>query len=361
MSRTITSVLSSAIGASCSGLAAVEANAVIFPRSAVGAKTWDDCVVDFVVDLNTDFIPVFVPGDLPYKFAPDGIMNDNGLLKFNKKVSFLLLENSPLTQKQVKELQNDGYVMMLKDYDGQYILLGIETGLRFLTSSQDLNSTDTHGGIMVEMQESNCNEPQVFNTEQSWIYLVADGYVFIQGLIIPDGTGTPQLAHFETNTTKSCYIGFAGATSTGGVSIVTGTYGSVTYNWIGEKTEVILCVPKETTYFACTDSLFSGSLDLSNLLYLVNVEMMNCDNINSLNTLTSKIIYATSSGLSVAGQKLISDNAYTVYLSGIVDGEIDLTGNDPFPETDISAVHSQTYVDLVQDMTSDGWTFVYST
>ena len=55
-----------------------------------------------------------------------------------------------------------GYVLVIMDNNGQTIGVGIERGLRFVSSSQEISSTETHGGIVVTMTETAVNHPMLF-------------------------------------------------------------------------------------------------------------------------------------------------------------------------------------------------------
>jgi hypothetical protein len=68
------------------------------------------------------------------------------------------------------------------------------------------------------------------------------------------------------------------------------------------------------------------------------------------------------SGLTDAGVKLVIDNAYSLYLTGVENGQIDMTGTTAIDDGDISPVHSDAYSALVGEMVSDGgWTVTYET
>jgi len=166
--------LNTPIGQSCPELVGMRPNAVIYPRT--GVASWnintDNTIVTITFKEGVEPIGVFMPEQLPYKPTVEGTKNDFGLTKFTKKVTFFFVENTHLSHEQIISLQNDGYVLVAVDNVGRSLVFGLEAGLRFLTSSQDFNSTDTHGGIVVEMQEANCNYSMLFTTANAIVPLV---------------------------------------------------------------------------------------------------------------------------------------------------------------------------------------------
>ena len=160
MSRCFNDYLNTAIGSDCPPIIAIENEGWLMLRSEITGRTITDAECDFTP--TGTIINVRVPGDLPYKPKVDGIRTEFGLQKFDKTVEFFFIENSPLTVKQIQQIINEKWVLVLKDFSGQYMVFGLETGLRFATSSQELSSLETHGGVLVTMTEIGCNVPMMF-------------------------------------------------------------------------------------------------------------------------------------------------------------------------------------------------------
>ena len=160
MSRCLNDYLNTAIGSDCPPIIAIENEGWLMLRSEITGRTITDAECDFTP--TGTIIEVRVPGDLPYKPKVDGTRTEFGLQKFDKTVEFFFIENSPLTVKQIQQLINEKWVLALKDFSGQYMVFGLETGLKFFESSQELSSLETHGGVLVTMKEIGCNVPMMF-------------------------------------------------------------------------------------------------------------------------------------------------------------------------------------------------------
>lgn len=146
----------------CPTLAGNRAQGYLIPRSQVAVTPPISQEQAFTVNAGDHIIPVWMDMDYAFKIAAEGTRNDYGLTKFNKTIELFLVENTALTQKQVAQLQNDFYVAVIFDQSGQAMTFGLERGLKFVSSSQDFNSTETHGGIVIIMTESAVNVPMVF-------------------------------------------------------------------------------------------------------------------------------------------------------------------------------------------------------
>ena len=164
---------------SCPQIVGVHENAYIVPRKSIQNKYLTD--VECVFDIIDNLISVFVPGDLPYKPTSSGKNLPRGIVKYDKTVEFFFLENTALTQKQILQLQNDSWVLVFKDNNEQNLVFGLESGLKFKSSSQEFSSTDTHGGIVVVMEELNVNVPMIFTTNAIYDLI---NYEFVHGLTI---------------------------------------------------------------------------------------------------------------------------------------------------------------------------------
>jgi len=360
--------------AGCPSIVGYEANAIIFKRSDVVNRIYTDNVVEFnLVGLP---LPVYVPGDLPFKPSVEGSMNANGLQKFNKKLTFFIVENSPLSQQQVMELENEAYVCLLRTAEGRIEVYGMEAGLRFQSSSQELSSVETHGGISVEMAENNCNYSMVFTTYDVPFTVLT--HEWISGITIGDGTSTPLEASIKTlYTTKTSYIKYPDNTT------VSSTAGVVNKEWDGEAGSVIIIIPKDTGTLYLSDgtnaSKFIGAFDIKESVntlliqycpYITSVSTqkstdVRIDNSVSVETLIAPLatnILAASSGLTDAGVKLILDNAYSLYLDGVIDGQIDLSGTTAIDGSNVSTVHAPAdYNSMISAMELAGWTITIVT
>lgn len=146
----------------CPTSAGIRAQGYLIPRSQVATTPPITHSHAFNVNAGDHIIPVWMDMDYAFKIAAEGTRNDYGLTKFNKTIELFLVENTALTQKQVAQIQNDFYVAVIFDQSGQAMTFGLERGLKFVSSSQDFNSTETHGGIVIIMTESAVNVPMVF-------------------------------------------------------------------------------------------------------------------------------------------------------------------------------------------------------
>jgi hypothetical protein len=153
--------LSTNIGG-CTGIAGARSNAYLIPRASVAGIAFYDSTDVYFTFTAADVIPVYMPMRFPYQLVVESARNDMGLTKHNKSVQLFLVSNTPITQKQVMQLKTVPYVLLYTDNNGQDVAVGMERGLEFQDSSQDLNSTDTYGGIMVTMSEQAVNIPMVF-------------------------------------------------------------------------------------------------------------------------------------------------------------------------------------------------------
>lgn len=151
--------LNTNIGGCPVSVVGMQANSYLTLRKDIQNKTITDAECCFFI--GGGVIPVFVPGDLPYMPTSDGTMGKY-LAKYDKKVEFFFVENTALSQVQIKQLEKESWVWVGKDNNGQTLVFGLEGGLKFVSASQELWSTDTHGGIMVTMQESQVNTPLLF-------------------------------------------------------------------------------------------------------------------------------------------------------------------------------------------------------
>lgn len=189
----------------CPTSAGIRAQGYLIPRLQVATTPPIKQEQAFTVYSNNHIIPVWMDMDYAFKIAAEGTRNDYGLTKFNKTIELFLVENTALTQKQIAQLQNDFYVAVIFDQSGQAMTFGLERGLKFVSSSQDFNSTETHGGIVVIMTESAVNVPMVFANPSPIVPLLGvEGSVLNVSVdidetaLIEDYTFIPSNATVET-------------------------------------------------------------------------------------------------------------------------------------------------------------------
>jgi len=158
------SYLASNIGDGCSAQALnFEARGYLIPTTAIsGIVKYDVVMQDFDIADPTDIIPVFMSMDLPYRLTSEFTKKEMGFTSGDKTVELFIAPNTPLSHKQVMQLNNGAYILAMYDADGQIILVGADRGLRLTSSSQTISSVETHGGIMVTMTEAEAVRPQVF-------------------------------------------------------------------------------------------------------------------------------------------------------------------------------------------------------
>lgn len=255
--RCFNDYLTSSIG-TCSSIAGAMARAYLIARNNITGVTISDAVnVSFVVSDPTDIIPVYIDMDMPYKLGVAATRNEYGLTKVDKTVEIFIAENTPLTQKQVIQLHNDGYVLIIMDNNGQTIGVGIERGLRFVSSSQEISSTETHGGIVVTMSETAVNHPMLFcgdvdivpvtglSVDATSVALIGVGDTdVVNATVLPDGITPATVQTLIVGTgnaavaTATVLSGVVTITSVG-VGITTVTVRTIDGNY---KAEIIVTV-----------------------------------------------------------------------------------------------------------------------
>lgn len=221
----------------CPTSAGIRAQGYLIPRSQVVVTHPISHEQAFTVNSGDHITPVWMDMDYAFKIAAEGTRNDYGLTKFNKTIELFLVENTALTQKQIAQLNNDFYVAVIFDQSGQAMVFGLERGLKFVSSSQDFNSTDTHGGIVVIMTESAVNVPMVFANPSPIVPLIGvtsattsvavgieasytiDDYVFITSdatvkTLVPKSSDESIFTAAETGTGEITITGVASGAAT---------------------------------------------------------------------------------------------------------------------------------------------------
>lgn len=160
--RCFNETISSNIANSCPTYSKPEKNAYLILRSNIMVMTRPLSEEVDPLLISGTAIPVYCPAQLPYKPKSDGTRNAEGLTRYNKSVQFVILENTPLTELQVQQIQKEGWVLLVQDTSGQTMVFGLERGMYFKDASRDFNSTETYGGMSITMEETAVIEPMCF-------------------------------------------------------------------------------------------------------------------------------------------------------------------------------------------------------
>lgn len=196
-------ILNSAVNNTCNNQTPhFDARGYLIPRLSISAVAkYDTVMQDFKIADPTDIIPVFMEMDMPYKLAAEWTKNENGIVSGDKTVELFIAKNTPLTAKQVMQLNNDSYILAMYDYSGQIILVGADRGLRLTASSQGVSSAETHGGFVLTMTETAAIRPQVFSNDID-IVPVMELYTPASQISIDVGEGASfDCIYFPTNAT----------------------------------------------------------------------------------------------------------------------------------------------------------------
>jgi hypothetical protein len=293
--------LDSAINTGCSTPFGMEHNGYLTLRSGIVGKSITDLVATFTP--SESVIPVYQPAqDTAYKPKSDGEKNAYGLIKFAKTIEVFLIPNTELSQNQIMQLKDDEWVFVGKQIDGQYIVFGLERGLRLKTTSQELSSTETHGGILLTFDENMVNYPMLFTDKATFNWI---DYEVITTLTIGNGQITPKKVYLKVDSNKTCY----GVLPNG--MLLTSTSGAIDYDYTGVAGAVKLVVPKDSVNFIMYDgtttaaAAFVGEINLlGNYGY---VDTRGCFGITYLLAHNALIMLANNcdlSALSVANQLL---------------------------------------------------------
>jgi len=194
-------------------------------------------------------IPVYQPvSDLGYKPKAVGEKNSYGLMKFAKTIEVFLIANTELTQTQIMQLKDEDWVFIGKQKNGQNVVFGYERGLSLKTTSQDLNSTDTHGGILLTFDENAVNYPMLFTSD--FIYSLPFYYSLINNGTIANG-GT---VHLSIDIDKTGYVFLPNGT----MLTTIGGLIDTTYSGVGGKITYI--IPKNAVVAILTGGYTAGDV-----------------------------------------------------------------------------------------------------
>lgn len=318
-----TDKLDSAINTSCPTTFGMERNAYLCLRSEINPKTETDLVVDFVPRF---MIPIYQPSENAYKPKSDGERNAYGLNKFQKSIEVFLVANTALTQEQIMWLKDEDWVAVLKQIDGTYIVFGFERGLRLKTTSQDLNSTDTHGGILLTLDENQVNTPMLFGSET--LYNWAFNFDVIYGGTIANG-GSVKLT---IDSDKTGYIKLPNGT------ILTTVAGVIDTTYSGVGGSITYYVPKNSTVCIVSSSGLAGHISYSgfsalsaSVCEITTANLNNCKYISIWGNTALANLYANSAIILDAVDcsltaKSIGDILYSAYIDNREDVVFDFSG-----------------------------------
>lgn len=165
--RCFNDILSSTINGTCNNKTPFfDSRGYLIPVPAITNRTQGDYVIEnFEIPDPSDIIPVFMEMDMPYKLGAEFTKNDFGIVSGDKTVELFIAKNTPLSAKQVMQLNNGAYILAMYDQSKQIILVGADRGLRLTATSQEISSAETHGGIVVTMTEVAAMRPQVFSND----------------------------------------------------------------------------------------------------------------------------------------------------------------------------------------------------
>jgi hypothetical protein len=331
-------------------------------------EIYDDSAMPF----NGSGVTVEVSANHGYKF-------------FNPTVKFPLKPFNPKYANIVSALAKGSELVVILEQEekgtddtSRYVVFGLQGGLMCTTPTFEMANDSVWE---IELVENRADNPALFLYDTDLAGTTAlktllTDYEYISGLSLASGTVTPQAANLKTlYTTSVSYLVLPNGT------IQSSIEGVISYDWEGDAGQVILIVPKNagSLYFSdgSTASKFVGDFNLKTAIetiklqycpYVTSVnsegsENVYIDNSSSIDTLDAPLahnIYAENSGLTAAGVKLVIDNAYSLYLSGVEDGIIDMTGTTAIYDADISSIHADSYSALVSEMVSTGgWTITY--
>ena len=196
-------ILNSAINSTCSNQTPnFEARGYLIPSTNLSwTNKYDTVMQDFTISDPADIVPVFMQMDMPYKLAAEWTKNENGIVSGDKTVELFIAKNTPLSAKQVMQLNNGSYILAMYDQQGQIILVGADRGLRLTASSQEISSAETHGGLVITMTETAAIRPQVFSNDIDIVPMM--GIYFSEiGISVAEGAVAPiNCIYFPTNAT----------------------------------------------------------------------------------------------------------------------------------------------------------------
>ena len=349
-----TDKLDTAINTGCPTTFGMERNGYLCLRCDINPKTESGLVVDFVPRF---MIPIYQPSENAYKPKSEGEKNAYGLTKFQKSIEVFLIANTELSQEQIMWLKDEDWVAVLKQRDETVIVFGFERGLRLKTTSQDLNSTETHGGILLTFDENQVNSPMLFGSETLYDWQDYD-------LIYGGSSGTTATVKLTVDNDKTGYIKLPNGT------VLATTAGVIDTTYSGVAGEITRYVPKNNVGYIS----MVGSTTLGDITYTGNkrIEFSVIAGITGFTSNTvdrvvgigcthlAKAVLPKSYYINLSGciltAKSIGDILYSAHVDNRASVVFNFSGGTNANETAIAAYMLSTYnLDLsnvLEDLTS---------
>ena len=336
--------LDSAINGLCPTILGMENNGYLLLRSDVANRSITDFVASFIP--TSPAIPVYHPlNDLAYKPKSEGTTNAYGLTKFEKSIELFILANTELSQTQLMQLKNNNaeWVFVGIQKDGQIVVFGFERGLKLKTSMQELNSLDTHGGIVLTFDETAVNTPMLFSNALSISYFDMD---MIYGGTIANGGAVK----FEIDNDKTGYIKLPNGT------LLTTVAGVIDTTYSGVGGAITYYVPKNSTVAEIENSGLTGAIT-TNFAGIILVEGSNgitgltapysiqigCRNMPLLTNLVAPHVLGLAVSGSALTAKSIGDILYAAYIDNRANVVYDFSGGTNAEYDDIKTYIFNTY------------------
>jgi len=256
--------LNTAINAGCPTVSGLEHNGFLCLRSEIIQKS---VTAGYIATFYPSFLISVAqpPTDNVFKPKADGERNSYGLMKFTNGIEVFIIANTSLSQQQILQLKDEDWIFIGRQYDGQNIVVGLERGLKLKTTSQELNSTDTHGGILLTFEENHVNTPLAFIEDSLYNYF--NDYDFIT---VQVDAGQTKI-YIEVDNDKIAWAKFK---NTDGVYFTSGTTAGILDTIANLKaSNSLLIIPKTTSLLKLTDNVggsefkgnFITNLPLTNL------------------------------------------------------------------------------------------------
>jgi len=262
--------LNTAINAGCPTVSGLEHNGFLCLRSEIIQKA---VTAGYIATFYPSFLISVAqpPTDNAFKPKADGERNSYGLTKFTNGIEVFIIANTSLTQQQILQLKDEDWVFIGRQFDGKNIVVGLERGLRLKTTSQELNSTDTHGGILLTFEETLVNTPMAFLEDSLYNYFNDNDFITVQF----DAVGTKIYLEIDSNKTASIkYLNTSGGYVTSNTTA--GVYSDSNANLPAGNG--LLIIPKTTTLLKLTDNIGGSEFKGNFVTYipLTNLVLAGC-------------------------------------------------------------------------------------
>lgn len=239
----------------------------------------------------------------------------------------------------------DDIVVFVQTNSGQWLAYGVTQGLWKVSQAKMANenlATIAVEFASLEGREESYSE-YVVTADLSLLPNTND-YEAIYGLTIEKG----EDMYLEVDSNKTCYI-----VQPDNTLLTSNIDGVISTTWGGDDGNVILVVPKNSSYMSVANSGFTGLITVVGGYY---IDISNTG-ITYLSSPASAIISAFNSGLTAESIYLLIDEAFSLYLNGVLSGVRNFTDCAPINVLTMSAVHGYSYFDMIQNMS--GWTITY--